>query len=138
MFKYKQSNCDSKEESGSGETVPGAVAHLVELFRRIPLVMVVDCLVHGVGSRGVETVALGSMRHVRPNLRRLEIIVLLLVEVAQFPENTNVLKLDIVPFVVVWVVWDSIVVETFAFSPHSNNFCEFVRVNVSYSSSFVF
>jgi len=59
----------------------------------------------------------------------LEIIELGFIVVGEFPEDADILQCDVVPFVVVWVIGHFIIVNIFAFAPHSGNFSELTRVN---------
>jgi hypothetical protein len=59
----------------------------------------------------------------------LEIIELCLIVVGEFPEDADILQSDVVPLVVVWVIGHFIIVNIFAFAPHTSNFSEFPRVN---------
>jgi hypothetical protein len=52
----------------------------------------------------------------------LEVIVLALIKVGQVPVNTDVFQCHIVPFISVRVVWNFIVMNVFAFSPHTSEF----------------
>jgi hypothetical protein len=39
------------------------------------------------------------------NIDGVEVVVLLFIEIGKIPEDANILKRKIVPFVIVWVIW---------------------------------
>lgn len=67
----------------------------------------------------------------------LEIIVLLLVEVREVPEDADILEAEIVPFVVIWVVWYFVVMDIFTGSEYTIDLYQLTGVDLSRSSSFV-
>ena len=95
-----------------------------------PAVVVIDELILGHGfdtSFSLEAVGICI------EIDSLEVVILGLIPVGDVPENTNVLQGQVVPFVVIWVVWNLVVVDILSGSEHTSNFDELPRVDLSWS-----
>ena len=63
----------------------------------------------------------------------MEVVIFGLIPVREIPENTNVLQGEVVPFIVIWIIWNLIVVDIFSSSEYSSNLDELPRVDLSWS-----
>ena len=66
-------------------------------------------------------------------INSMEVVIFGLIPVREIPENTNVLKGKVVPFVVVWIIWNLIVMDIFSSSEYSSDLDELPRVDLSWS-----
>lgn len=62
----------------------------------------------------------------------MEVVIFGLIPVREIPENTNVFQGKVVPFVVVWIIWNLIVMNIFSSSENSSDLDELPRVDLSW------
>jgi hypothetical protein len=65
-------------------------------------------------------------------INSMEVVIFGLIPVREIPENTNVLKGKVVPFIVVWIIWNLIVMDIFSSSEYSSDLDELPRVYLSW------
>ena len=54
---------------------------------------------------------------------------LLFIKIRKLPKNTNIFKTDIVPLIIIWIVWSLVIMNIFTCSKHSSNFHKFSAVH---------
>ena len=118
----------TETKSSSSETL---LEDVVSILGPPPAVVVVD---KGVWSSSSDSI---SIRAILLKVNAFEIVVLLLVEVGQLPEESNVFKAEVVPLIVVRVVWVLVIVNILTSSKDTLKFDKFPGVNVVGSHSLV-
>jgi len=71
------------------------------------------------------------------DINSIEVVIFLLVKIWQIPIKTDVLKGKVVPFVVIWVVWNFVVVNILSFSKNTLNFDQLSGINLCWSGPLV-
>ena len=68
-----------------------------------------------------------------------EVVELALVEVGQVPVKSDIFECEVVPVIVVWVVWDLVVMDVLSFQPGTSYFDQcFLLVSFLWSTFLVF
>jgi hypothetical protein len=67
----------------------------------------------------------------------MEVVIFGLIPVRKIPENTNVLEGKVVPFVVIWIIWDLVVMEILTSSENSSDFNKLSGVDLGWSVSLI-
>ena len=119
----KRCSCDT-----SKSLVDSLPSHIIGR----PLIILLDNLIFGICFHWGARVLFLSIQ-----LHCIEVVVLCLFPIWQVPENSNVFKAQVVPLIVVWVVWYRVLVNILSFKPAASQSNELSFVDLIWSTSLV-
>ena len=67
----------------------------------------------------------------------IEVVVLCFIPVRQVPEDADVLKAEVVPLVVIWIVGDFVIMDVLTLEPASGDSDQLPTVNLVWSASLI-
>ena len=97
-----------------------------------PLIILLDNLIFGVSCHWGARILFLTVK-----LHRIEVVVLCLIPIRKVPEYSDVFKAQVVPFIVVRVVWHRVFVNILSFEPAACDSNEFSFVDLRWSASLI-